>query len=163
MYYSLCSTIFRQFLFLLVRSGKLKFYVRDKSIFKTNTVKSDNRLNDDIKLLDIGCGPSIANIISASKYCSHITMADYLTSNRNEVERFKNENDDGFEWQHYFQFVCDLEFNPNVEDIIQRTRNSIKVCVILAKKQDWKWIHRDNRNCIYNRFKTFYWVKMDML
>ena len=86
------------------------------------------------KLLDIGCGPSIANIISASKYFNRITMADYLTSNRNEVERFVNENPDdlpGFEWMHYYQYVSDLEHDPNVEDIIQRTRNSIEVNIIL--------------------------------
>ena len=86
------------------------------------------------KLLDIGCGPSIANIISASKYYNRITMADYLTSNRNEVERFVNENPDdlpGFEWMHYFQYVSDLEHDPNVEDIIQRTRNSIEVNITL--------------------------------
>ena len=90
------------------------------------------------KLLDIGCGPSIANIISASKYYNRITMADYLTSNRNEVERFVNENPDdlpGFEWMHYFQYVSDLEHDPNVEDIIQRTRNSIEVKSHYSKSQ----------------------------
>ena len=82
------------------------------------------------KLLDIGCGPSIANIITASKYINHITMADYLKSNRTEVERFvdnKNADEPGFEWMHYFQFVSDLEHDTNVEDIIERTRNSIEV------------------------------------
>ena len=39
-------------------------------------------------LLDIGCGPSISNIISASKRTSNIILADYLESNRREVERF---------------------------------------------------------------------------
>merc|ERR1712156_1036491 len=48
----------------------------------------------DCKLLDVGCGPSIANIISASKSFSHITMADYLTSNRDEVARFKSDAED---------------------------------------------------------------------
>ena len=91
--------------------------------------KGSNDLKNT-QLLDIGCGPSIANIISASKYFNRITMADYLTSNRNEVERFVEQNAD-FEWMHYFQYVSDLEHDPNVEDIIQRTRNSIEVNITL--------------------------------
>ena len=39
-------------------------------------------------VLDIGCGPSISNIISASKFSQNIIMADFLDSNRKEVERF---------------------------------------------------------------------------
>lgn len=39
-------------------------------------------------LLDVGCGPSISNIISASKWTSNIILADFLESNRREVERF---------------------------------------------------------------------------
>ena len=81
----------------------------------------------DCKLLDVGCGPSIANIISASKSFSHITMADYLTSNRDEVARFKSDAEDAFQWQHYFDFCGDLEPNTPIEDIMQRTRNAIKV------------------------------------
>ena len=64
---------------------------------------------------------------SASKLCSHITMADYLTSNRDEVERFKTNAEDAFQWQHYFDFVSDLEPNTPIEDIVHRTRNAIKV------------------------------------
>ena len=97
--------------------------------------KRSNHLRSKVEvkntqLLDVGCGPSIANIISASKYFNRITMADYLTSNRNEVERFVEQNAD-FEWMHYFQYVSDLEHDPNVEDIIQRTRNSIEVNITL--------------------------------
>ena len=70
---------------------------------------------------------SFMNGPSASKLCSHITMADYLTSNRDEVERFKTNAEDAFEWQHYFDFVSDLEPNTPIEDIMHRTRNAIKV------------------------------------
>ena len=88
---------------------------------------SDLVNSKDCKLLDVGCGPSIANIISASKLFSHITMADYLTSNRDEVARFKSDAEDAFQWQHYFDFCADLEPNTSLEDIMQRTRNAINV------------------------------------
>ena len=40
------------------------------------------------RILDVGCGPSISNIISASKWSQNIILADFLESNRREVERF---------------------------------------------------------------------------
>ena len=84
------------------------------------------RNEGSVKLLDVGCGPNIANIISASQICTHITMADYLTSNRNEVERFKTNADDAFQWQHYFTFLSGLEPDINAEQIMQRTNRHEK-------------------------------------
>ena len=66
--------------------------------------------------------------ISASRYCNHITMADYLTSNRHEIEKFVQQAEDGFQWKHYFQFLGVLELDMNVDAIAARTRNAIKVC-----------------------------------
>jgi hypothetical protein len=99
-----------------------EFLDRAFSVILPSIQKSDCK-----QILDIGCGPSIANIISASKYCSNITMADYLASNRAEVERFRTEADGAFHWNHYFNFLGVLELNPDVEVIARRTRKSIKV------------------------------------
>lgn len=95
----------------------------------SGTVPSILGSGDKKVILDIGCGPSISNIISASKYCSQIIMADYLTSNRDEVKRFKNRDQDGYSWNHYFNFLGVLELNKNVDDIAERTRKAIKVSV----------------------------------
>ncbi len=83
--------------------------------------------NSQYRLLDVGCGPSIASIISATRVCSHITMADFLQSNRDEVQLFVDSDENAFEWKHYFDFV--LQFEPDNTDsgIMQRTRNAIKV------------------------------------
>ena len=54
-------------------------------------------------------------------------MADYLTSNRHEIEKFIHQAEDGFQWQHYFQFCSSLELDTNIEAIITRTRNAIQV------------------------------------
>ena len=52
-------------------------------------------------ILDVGCGPSISNIISASKWSQNIIMADFLESNRREVERF---------WKVWYNLVLPLFF-----------------------------------------------------
>ena len=42
-------------------------------------------------------------------------MADYLESNRKEVEAFWKNLDGGFRWDHYFNFLGVLELQPNVK------------------------------------------------
>jgi len=86
---------------------------------------SDEEENERF-ILDVGCGPSISNIISASKWSQNIIMADYLESNRREVERFWKNAADGFSWDHYFRFNGVLELNPDVDSLCRRTRNAIK-------------------------------------
>ena len=56
-------------------------------VTKINIV-DDNKEPKQRTVLDIGCGPSISNIISASKWSQNIILADFLDSNRKEVERF---------------------------------------------------------------------------
>ena len=83
-----------------------------------------NALNPTV--VDVGCGPSISNVISASKWSQHIYLADYLDSNRKQVENFWKQNEGAFNWDHYFRFVGVLELNPDPLEIEQRTRNAIK-------------------------------------
>jgi len=89
----------------IVRSDWSRFLAE---IFN-NESNDGNKLQEsnDCKLLDVGCGPS----------------------NRDEVERFKTNAEDAFQWQHYFDFVSDLEPNTPIEDIMHRTRNAIKKIV----------------------------------
>ena len=51
-------------------------------------IVDENKEPKQRTVLDIGCGPSISNIISASKWSQNIILADFLDSNRKEVERF---------------------------------------------------------------------------
>ena len=52
-------------------------------------------------------------------------MCDYLKSNRDEVQRFLNRAEEAFDWEHYFQFVAQLE-NKSVSEIENRTRKAIR-------------------------------------
>lgn len=79
-------------------------------------------------VIDVGCGPSISNVISASKMSDNIILADILESNRRQVEMFwKGDGDEGgFDWRPHFEFAGVLELNPDVDAIVERTRGSIK-------------------------------------
>jgi hypothetical protein len=52
-------------------------------------------------------------------------MADYLKSNREEIERFLRKSDDAFAWDHYFEFVASLE-NQTSKTVEERTRKAIR-------------------------------------
>ena len=52
-------------------------------------------------------------------------MSDYLKSNRDEVQRFRNKAEEGFDWDHYLQFVAHLE-GKSVSEIENRTRKAIR-------------------------------------
>lgn len=67
----------------------------------------------DPVVVDVGCGPSIAGVISASRWSSRVYLADYLKCNRDEVERFWSGAADAFRWEHYFKSVVLLLFAFN--------------------------------------------------
>ena len=52
-------------------------------------------------------------------------MADYLKSNREEIERFVRKSDEAFAWDHYFDFVAGLE-NGTSQNVEERTRKAIR-------------------------------------
>ena len=55
-------------------------------------------------VLDMGAGPSICNIIAASRWSSHIYLAELLEGNRKEIQKFLARDDDAWNWQPYFYF-----------------------------------------------------------
>ena len=85
-----------------------------------------HELNRNHPIRAQGCGPSISNIISASNLSSDILMADFLKSNRDEVERFVADSEEAFPWDHYFEFVANLE-QSSPEILKQRTRDAIRL------------------------------------
>ncbi len=60
-------------------------------------------------MLDLGSGPSIHNVISASKWYSEIYMSDYTVANRLEIQRWIDKEPDAFNWKPYFELYGQLE------------------------------------------------------
>ena len=61
------------------------------------------------RLIDIGCGPTIYGIISASKCFEEIVMSDIADGNRREIEKWLRNEEGCFNWRPIIQFVCELE------------------------------------------------------
>jgi len=76
-------------------------------------------------VLDLGCGPSICNIMAASRISNRIYMADLLEGNRRELTKWINRHSDSWNWQPYFDFQGVLELQPDTERIEERVRSSV--------------------------------------
>ena len=63
---------------------------------------------ENLIVMDLGCGPSICNIISASLCSHHIYMAELLEGNRKEIIKFLCNDTDAWNWAPYFEFQVQL-------------------------------------------------------
>ena len=66
-------------------------------------------------VLDLGSGPSICNIIAASKWASSIYLAELLEGNRKEITKYLEGAEDAWNWEPYFEFQVNLDYNLNPE------------------------------------------------
>ena len=76
-------------------------------------------------VMDLGCGPSIANIISATSWSHRVYMAELLEGNRREVTKYLCRDEDAWDWRPYFEFHTELERGQEPELLEQRVRKSI--------------------------------------
>ena len=79
----------------------------------------------DRLVMDLGCGPSIANIISASSWSHRIYMAELLEGNRREISKYLCRAEDAWDWSPYFDFHSELETDQDPDSLEQRVRKSI--------------------------------------
>ncbi|XP_066284649.1 nicotinamide N-methyltransferase-like [Branchiostoma lanceolatum] len=70
---------------------------------------NSGRLKPGSRLLDVGSGPTIYQLISASRFCTEIVCAEYTQNNRAEIEKWIKEDPDMHDWSPFFKFIADLE------------------------------------------------------
>ena len=60
--------------------------------------------------MDYGCGPVIANTISAAAKASSIVLSDFTPNNRKALRQWLNIDSAAFDWSPYFKYVVrDME------------------------------------------------------
>ncbi|KAE8574891.1 hypothetical protein XENTR_v10003624 [Xenopus tropicalis] len=60
-------------------------------------------------LVDIGSGPTIYQILSASEHFKEVVLTDYLEVNRAELRRWLQDEPGAFDWSPYIKHVSKLE------------------------------------------------------
>ncbi|NXM74569.1 NNMT methyltransferase, partial [Serilophus lunatus] len=60
-------------------------------------------------LIDVGCGPTIYQLLSACEHFQEITALDYTDRNRQELEKWLRNEAGAFDWVPVVKYVCELE------------------------------------------------------
>lgn len=76
-------------------------------------------------ICDIGSGPTIYQLISASRSAHSIHVLEYLDTNRKAVQSWLNKEEGAFHWNDYFEFAARQE-GLSANEIENRTRKSIQ-------------------------------------
>lgn len=61
------------------------------------------------KLLEVGGGPTIYQLISAASVAGEIVFTDYLESNISEIKKWKSDKGSAFKWDNFINYVLRLE------------------------------------------------------
>ncbi|NXV14945.1 NNMT methyltransferase, partial [Cepphus grylle] len=60
-------------------------------------------------LIDVGCGPTIYQLLSACERFQEIIALDYTDQNRRELEKWLKKEAGAFNWRPVVEYVCELE------------------------------------------------------
>jgi hypothetical protein len=90
----------------------LQFLAHELQCFRDNPVE---------RALDFGCGPTPIVSIAAAPYVREIHLADYLSANLKEVQRWLDADPSAFSWDHAIAEILKLEgTEPTRKNIAQR-------------------------------------------
>ncbi|XP_019632837.1 PREDICTED: nicotinamide N-methyltransferase-like [Branchiostoma belcheri] len=82
------------------------------------------------RLIDIGSGSTLYQVISASRFFSEIVCSDYSKDARAEIEKWLKKDGTAFDWTEYFQYFIELEgSSEKIEDREQQLRHAVKAVV----------------------------------
>ena len=88
--------------------------------------------SNKVRVLDYGCGPAVANTISAAGIpnVSEIVLAEYTTRNREAVQQWLDKDPSAFNWSLYFKYIVQTlegKTEHQVDEREERMRSLVKV------------------------------------
>ena len=85
-----------------------------------------------LRILEVGSGPAIANVVSAAPYASEIILAEYTESNRQAVRQWLDKDPTAHDWRLFLKhIVMDIEGGTEKDIAVreEKLRSSIKAVV----------------------------------
>ena len=79
-----------------------------------------------LSVLELGGGPTVYQLLSASRCAREILFTDFLAANRREVERWLAGAAGAFDWCQYLRRVASLESDLDAETLAARLRGCIR-------------------------------------
>ena len=87
---------------------------------------------NDLTVLDYGCGPNLANHISAASKATEIVLADYCKPNRDFTKKWLAADPSAHDWSFYFKHVVETLEGKSHQESIERQkvfRDKVKAVV----------------------------------
>ena len=88
-----------------------------------------SKIGNRCRMLEIGGGPTIYQLISASAHVRTIVFSEYLEVNRREVQKWLRDDPEAFCWDEYFRFAAQLEGAKGVTTGIECTKARLRSCI----------------------------------
>jgi hypothetical protein len=63
------------------------------------------------RLLDMGCGPTIHNVMPAAKWFDEIILSDYTPANLEALKKWLNKDKNAADWTQFFKYFSKLDGN----------------------------------------------------
>ncbi|MCB1165140.1 MAG: hypothetical protein KDK37_10695 [Leptospiraceae bacterium] len=105
----------------------LSEYYRDigeENQFILNFLHETYRSFEPQVIFDIGGGPTIYQVISASRHAHQIYFFEYLPANRQAVQDWIDQKSDSFDWSPYFLAVAERE-GSSPQEVEARMRKAV--------------------------------------
>ncbi|XP_074704748.1 nicotinamide N-methyltransferase [Strix aluco] len=88
-------------------------------------------------LVDVGCGPTIYQLLSACERFQEILALDYTDQNRRELQKWLKNEAGAFDWSPVVKYVCELEgdrekWAEKEENVRKKVRQVLKCDVTRA-------------------------------
>ena len=102
--------------------GMKSFHLRQRhDFFEKYSCKWDRKA---AKMLEFGGGPVIAGLISAVPHVQEVVFAAYTESERKEVELWKEQTGDAYNWSPFFEYVVG-EIESKTGDNVWQEREAL--------------------------------------
>ena len=76
----------------------------------------------DLKVLDYGCGPVVANVISAARVATEIVFAEYTEEGRSAVQQWLKKDPKAFDWSLYCEYIVQKLENGSLQEAKMREK-----------------------------------------
>jgi nicotinamide N-methyltransferase len=109
------------------------------------------------RAIDFGCGPTVHHAIPFVPYVAELHLADYLSSNLNEIQKWLNGDTNAHSWDMYIKGVLEIEGHKDIQvcDVEQR-KQLMKEKITALKKGDLYHPHPLEDGSIYDLVTSFY-------
>ena len=94
------------------------------SFFSEAKAKSEvaNAGSHGYKVLDYGCGPAVAKVISAAAVATEVVFAEYTEKNRSAVQRWLDKDSSAWNWSPYFKHIVVTLEGQSEHEAVEREK-----------------------------------------